>query len=61
MKVYIDAFIKYRYLLEDLVTKDFKLKYRRSILGFLWSILNPLLMMLVITAVFSNMFKSDIE
>ena len=61
MKVYIDAFIKYRYLLEDLVTKDFKLKSRRSILGFLWSILNPLLMMLVITAVFSNMFKSDIE
>ena len=46
MKVYIDAFIKYRYLLEDLVTKDFKLKYRRSILGFLWSILNPLLMLL---------------
>ena len=48
-------------MLEDLVAKDFKLKYRRSILGFLWSILNPLLMMLVITAVFSNMFKSDIE
>lgn len=47
--------------MEDLVTKDFKLKYRRSFLGFLWSILNPLLMMLVITAVFSNIFKSDIE
>lgn len=61
MKIYIDAFKKYRYLLEDLVTKDFKLKYRRSILGFLWSILNPLLMMLVITAVFSNMFPSDIQ
>lgn len=61
MKDYLSVFIKYRYLLEDLVTKDFKLKYRRSILGFLWSILNPLLMMLVITAVFSNMFKSDIE
>lgn len=61
MKDYLNVFIKYRYLLEDLVAKDFKLKYRRSILGFLWSILNPLLMMLVITAVFSNMFKSDIE
>lgn len=61
MKVYINAFIKYRYLLEDLVTKDFKLKYRRSILGFMWSILNPLLMMLVITAVFSNMFDNDIK
>lgn len=61
MKAYFDAFKKYRYLLEDLVAKDFKLKYRRSVLGFLWSILNPLLMMLVITAVFSNMFRSDIE
>lgn len=61
MKIYIEAFKKYRYLLEDLVSKDFKLKYRRSVLGFLWSILNPLLMMLVITAVFSNMFKNDIE
>lgn len=61
MKIYVEAFKKYRFLLEDLVAKDFKLKYRRSILGFFWSILNPLLMMLVITAVFSNMFKSDIE
>lgn len=61
MKAYFETFKKYRYLLEDLVVKDFKLKYRRSVLGFLWSILNPLLMMLVITAVFSNMFESDIE
>jgi len=61
LKAYFDAFKKYHYLLEDLVAKDFKLKYRRSVLGFLWSILNPLLMMLVITAVFSNIFKSDIE
>ena len=61
MKIYLEAFKKYRYLLEDLVAKDFKLKYRRSVLGFFWSILNPLLMMLVITAVFSNMFESDIE
>lgn len=61
MNLYITTFKKYKYLLEDLVAKDFKLKYRRSVLGFLWSVLNPLLMMLVITAVFQNMFKSDIE
>ena len=61
LNIYFEVFRKYHFLLQDLVARDFKLKYRRSILGFLWSILNPLLMMLVITAVFSNMFKSDIQ
>lgn len=47
----------------SLVSKDFKLKYRRSVLGVLWSVLNPLLMMLVLVAVFSNVLKfgGDIE
>lgn len=44
-----------------LVSKDFKLKYRRSVLGIVWSVLNPLLMMIVMTAVFSYMFKFNIE
>ena len=41
----------------SLVSKDFKLKYRRSVLGIAWSVLNPLLMMLVLAAVFSNILK----
>ncbi len=49
------------FILEQLVSKDFKLKYRRSVLGVLWSVLNPLLMMAVMTLVFSNMFKFPIE
>lgn len=49
------------FILRSLVGKDFKLKYRRSALGVLWSILNPLLMMCVLTAVFSFMFRFDIE
>lgn len=49
------------FILQQLVSKDFKLKYRRSILGVLWSVLNPLLMMLVMTLVFSNMFRFPIE
>jgi len=49
------------FILSSLVGKDFKLKYRRSILGVLWSVLNPLLMMIVISAVFSFMFQRNIE
>ena len=40
-------FEKDKYILRQLVTKDFKIKYRRSILGVAWSVLNPLLMMIV--------------
>ncbi|MBQ9735574.1 MAG: ABC transporter permease [Clostridia bacterium] len=52
---------RYRYLLLDLVSRDVKTKYRRSVLGLLWSILNPLLMMLVLTAVFSNIIRVQVE
>lgn len=51
---------RYKYLLYDLVTKDLKTKYRRSALGVLWSVLNPLLMMLVLTAVFSQIIRVDV-
>ncbi len=57
----ISAMKRYRYLLFDLVTKDIKTKYRRSVLGVLWSVLNPLLMMLVLTAVFSNIIRVEVE
>lgn len=49
------------FILQSLISKDFKLKYRRSVLGVVWSILNPLLMMCVLTAVFSFMFRFQIE
>ena len=45
----------------ELVKRDLRLKYRRSILGYLWSLLNPLLMMTVMVFVFSYMFRFDIE
>ncbi len=50
-----------KFVLFELVSRDFKLKYRRSILGVLWSVLNPLLMMCVLAAVFSYMFRFNIE
>lgn len=46
--------------MEQHVTKDIKLKYRRSFLGYLWSILNPLMIMVILVIVFSNMFRSDV-
>lgn len=49
------------FILSSLVSKDFKLKYRRSALGIVWSVLNPLLMMIVLSAVFSFMFRFSIE
>jgi lipopolysaccharide transport system permease protein len=42
----------YRDLLLNLVQRDLSVRYRRSVLGFMWSFLNPLLMMLVFTIVF---------
>lgn len=58
-KICLNQF-KYFELLKQLVSKDIKLKYRRSYLGYIWSILNPLLMMIVLTVVFSNLFRFDI-
>ncbi len=49
------------FILKSLVSKDFKLKYRRSVLGVAWSVLNPLLMMCVLSAVFSSIFRFNIE
>ena len=59
MKVF--ALFKYHWLLQQLIIRDLKIKYRRSILGYFWSILNPILMMAVTTVAFSYMFRFNIE
>lgn len=56
-RIYIQ---KYRYLFLQLVERDFKTKYKRSALGMLWSLLNPLLLMCVQYIVFSNLFRFEI-
>ncbi len=48
---------KYNFLLKQLVARDFKVKYKRSVLGVLWSILYPVLTMAVMALVFTNVFK----
>lgn len=55
------AYQKYWFLLTQLVGRDFKTKYKRSVLGVLWSMLNPLLTMCVQYIVFSELFRWDID
>ena len=50
-------FKKYSFLLKQLVSRDFKVKYKRSVLGVVWSLLYPVLNMAVMALVFSKMFK----
>ena len=57
----IETFWQYKDLMIQLVSRDLKLKYRRSVLGYLWSILNPLFVMIIMTIVFSTMFSRNIE
>lgn len=51
----------YTFLIRQLVARDFKTKYKRSVLGVVWSLLNPLLTMSIQYLVFSTLFRSDIE
>ena len=53
--------MQYSNLIKELVKRDIKLKYRRGFFGYVWSILNPLLIMIVLTVVFSAMFRRNIE
>jgi homopolymeric O-antigen transport system permease protein len=52
--------IRYRDLVWTLVARDLKVRYRRSTLGFLWTMLQPLLTMVVFTTVFSHVFRFDL-
>ena len=51
---------RYRDLVRALVARDLKVRYRRSAIGFLWTMLQPLLTMLVLSAVFSALFRFDL-
>ena len=52
---------RYMPLIHELVSRDLKLKYQRSFLGYLWSLLNPLLMMLILNFVFGHVFRIGIN
>jgi ABC-2 type transport system permease protein len=53
--------IRYRDLVLQMVSRNIKMRYKRSVLGIAWTMLNPLLMMIVLAFVFSNIFRFTIE
>ena len=61
IKSLLSNFKRYSFLMSQLISRDFKVKYKRSVLGVLWSILQPILMMTVMAIVFSQMFKFKVE
>jgi ABC-2 type transport system permease protein len=53
--------VQYRSLLRDLVARDLKVRYKRSALGVLWTMLNPLLLMVIFTIVFGHVLRVQVE
>lgn len=51
--------VRYRFVLQNLISTTLKARYRRSVFGFLWSLLNPLFTMIILTVVFSSIYKSS--
>lgn len=52
---------QYGFLLESLVLREIKVRYRRSFLGIIWTLLNPILMMIIFTAIFSTLFARSVQ
>ena len=52
---------KYQFLFEELVKRDFKKKYKRTVLGMAWSVLSPLLTLLVMRLVFTQFFGRETD
>ncbi len=52
---------RYRELLAVLVARDLKVRYKRSALGFLWSLINPLMQMVVLTVIFKFVLRYKVE
>jgi ABC-type polysaccharide/polyol phosphate export permease len=55
------ALVQYKDLVLQSISRAIKTRYKRSALGVLWTMLNPLLMMIVLTVVFSNIFRFSVE
>lgn len=58
---YLKQIISFKDLLVNLTTKELKLKYKNSIIGFLWSLLNPLMMLMIYSIAFKIILKIQVE
>ena len=56
----VEKFKKYQFLFEELVKRDFKKKYKRTVLGMMWSVLSPLLTLLIMRLVFTQFFGRSV-
>jgi ABC-2 type transport system permease protein len=56
----VKEFFRYRFLVLNLISRDLKVRYKRSVLGFIWVTLSPLLTMGVLTVVFSSIFRFNV-
>lgn len=61
MRSLIQEFLHYRELIWALALKDLRVRYKRSALGFLWALLNPLLTMAILTVVFSTVMRITMD
>jgi ABC-2 type transport system permease protein len=57
----IRELLEYTHLLAHMVRRDLTVRYKRSVFGFFWTMLNPLILMVILTVVFSTIFRFDIE
>jgi ABC-type polysaccharide/polyol phosphate export permease len=55
----IRELIQFWPVLQNMVTQELRIRYQRSVLGFLWTLINPILMMITLTAVFSQLWGGD--
>ena len=60
IKNIVSNFTRYQFLMRQLISRDFKVKYKRSVLGVVWSLLYPVLMMLVMAVVFSKILLTKV-
>lgn len=55
----VEQVLRFRPVIQNMVTMELRVRYHRSVLGFLWTLLNPILMMITLTIVFSKLLHSD--